>query len=42
MYNSAQNKKEHFLGCIVYQQDKCMDINNMKLYLVDGQQRITT
>ena len=42
IYNSAQNKKEHFLGCIVYQQDKCMDINNMKLYLVDGQQRITT
>lgn len=42
IYNSAQNQKEHFLGCIVHQQEKDMDVNNMKLYLVDGQQRITT
>lgn len=42
IYNSVQNQREHFLGCIVHQQEREMDINNIKLYLVDGQQRIAT
>ena len=38
----SKSNKEHFLGSIVYQVDKDLDLANLKLYLVDGQQRVTT
>lgn len=38
----SKSNKEHFLGSIVYQLDKDPDLSNLKLYLVDGQQRVTT
>ena len=38
----GKGTKEHFVGSIVYQLDKNPDLSDLKLYLVDGQQRITT
>ena len=38
----TKSNKEHFLGSIVYQLEKNLDLSNLKLYLVDGQQRIVT
>ena len=38
----GKGTKEHFVGSIVYQLDKSIDFANLKLYLVDGQQRLTT
>ena len=36
------NGNEHFVGSIVYQLDKNPNLSDLKLYLVDGQQRLTT
>ena len=38
----GKGTKEHFVGSIVYQLDKNPNFSDLKLYLVDGQQRITT
>lgn len=38
----SKKNKEHFLGSIVYQFERDPDLANLKLYLVDGQQRVTT
>ncbi len=38
----GKGTKEHFVGSIVYQLDKNLDLADLKLYLVDGQQRLTT
>ena len=38
----GKGTREHFVGSIVYQLDKNPDLANLKLYLVDGQQRLTT
>lgn len=38
----SKTNKEHFIGSIVYQLDKDPNLSDLKLYLVDGQQRITT
>ena len=40
--NSGKTKKEHFIGSIVYQNEKDVNMSEPKLYLVDGQQRLTT
>lgn len=42
IYKTAQNNKPYFLGYITYQMEKTANVNTKKLYLVDGQQRITT
>lgn len=39
--NCGNSGKEHFIGSIVYQYTK-FNMADMKLYLVDGQQRLTT
>lgn len=40
---AAKTKEEYFVGCVVYQEDSnSNDEDDTKLYLVDGQQRITT
>ncbi|MBQ5492657.1 MAG: DUF262 domain-containing protein, partial [Mycoplasmataceae bacterium] len=40
---AAKTKEEYFVGCVVYQEDtNNNDEDDTKLYLVDGQQRITT
>ena len=39
--SAGKDNSEHFIGSIVYQY-KELDMSNMRLYLVDGQQRLTT
>lgn len=39
--SAGKENIEHFIGSIVYQY-KELDMSNMRLYLVDGQQRLTT
>lgn len=39
---AGKTKKEHFIGSIVYQNEKNVNLAEPKLYLVDGQQRLTT
>lgn len=39
----GKSGKEHFVGSVVYQSpDKNIDFSDIKFYLVDGQQRLTT
>lgn len=42
IFNCKKTGNEHFIGSIVYQHEKDVDLSNIKLYLVDGQQRLTT
>ena len=39
--NAGSSNSEHFIGSIVYQYTE-FNMSNMRLYLVDGQQRLTT
>ena len=42
IFSCKKTGNEHFIGSIVYQHEKDVDLSNIKLYLVDGQQRLTT